>query len=88
MLRYYSAVNNINFSATDFNSDLSKIKVWVSQWKITVNRDPNKQAQEVIFSRKIKMALHPSLNFINNSVKEVQFQKHLGVYLDGKPGLF
>ena len=40
--------------------------------------------QEVIFSRKIKKTSHPPLNFNNNSVKQVQFQKYLGVYLEGK----
>ena len=51
---------------------------------MTFNTDPNKQAQEVIFSRKTKKASHPPLNFNNNTVQEVQFQKHLGVYLNGK----
>ena len=51
---------------------------------MTFNPDANKQAQEVIFSRKIKKTSHPPLNFNNNSVKHVQFQKHLGVYLNGK----
>ena len=52
---------------------------------MTFNLDPNKQAQEVIFSRKIKKTSHFLLNFINNSVsKYIQFQKHLGVYLDNK----
>ena len=48
------------------------------------NHDPNKQAQEVIFSHKIKEISHPPLNFNNSSVKKVEFQKHLGTYLDGK----
>ena len=51
---------------------------------MTFNPDPNKQAQEVIFSCKIKKTSHSPLNFNINSVKQVQFQKHLGVYLDGK----
>ena len=49
-----------------------------------VNPDPNKQLQEVIFSCKIKKTSQPLLNFNNNSVKQVQFQKQLGVYLDDK----
>ena len=64
-------------SAINLNSDLSKINAWASQWKMNFNPDPNKQAQEVIFSRKIKKASQPPLN----SAKQVQFQKHLGVYL-------
>ena len=53
---------------------------------MTFNPDPNKQAQEFIFSRKIKKTSQPPLNFNNNSVKQVQFQKHLGVYLEDKLG--
>ena len=48
------------------------------------NPDPNKQVQEVIFSRKIRKTSNPPLTFNINSVKQVQFQKHLGVYLDSR----
>ena len=51
---------------------------------MTFNPDPNKQAQEVIFSRKIKKTSQPPLNFNNNSVKQKQFQKRLGVDLDNR----
>ena len=44
----------------------------------------NKQAQEVIFSHKIKNTSQPLLNFNNKSVKQVQFQKYLDVYLGNK----
>ena len=79
-----SVVDNINLSANNLNSDLSKMNAWANQWKMTFNRDPNKQAQEVIFSCKIRKTSHPPLTFNNNSVKQVQFQKHLGVYLDSR----
>ena len=36
------------------------------------------------FFRKVKKISHPPLNFNNNSVKQVQFRKHLGVYLDDR----
>ena len=42
--------------------------------QMTFNPYPNKQAQEVIFPRKIKQISHHSLNFDNNSVKPVQFE--------------
>ena len=80
----FSVVDNINLSATNLNSDLSKINAWENQWKMTFNPDPNKQAQEVIFSRKIRKTSHPPLTFNNNSVKQVQFQEHLGFYLDSR----
>ena len=67
------------------NSDLSRINDWANQWKMTFNPDPNKQSQEVIFSRKTKKTSHPSLNYCSTStVQQVQFQKHLSVCLDSK----
>ena len=46
---FLSVVDNINLSATNLNSDLSKINACANQWKMTFNPDPSKQAQEVIF---------------------------------------
>ena len=65
----FFVVDNINLSATNLNSDLTKINDWTNQWKMTFNLDPNKQAQEVIFSGKINKITHPPLNFKNNSVQ-------------------
>ena len=47
------------------------------------NPDPLRQAQEVLFSRKIK-SQNPCLHFNNNSVNQTPLQKHLGMYLDPK----
>ena len=43
----FSVIQNINSRRTDLNSDLSKISDSVFQWKINLNPDPNKGAQEV-----------------------------------------
>ena len=51
---------------------------------MSFNPDPSKQAQEVIFSRKIQKTCHPSIYFNNKSVKQVPSQKHLGLILDNK----
>ena len=52
---------------------------------MSFNLDPIKQAQAVIFSRKIKKISHPPLNFNNDTVsKYIQYQKHLSAYLDNK----
>ena len=40
--------------------------------------------KRLFFYCKIKKKSHPPLNFNNNSVKQLQFQKRVGVYLDGK----
>ena len=80
----FYVVDHNSLSATNLNSDLSKINARASQWKMNFNPDPNKQSQEVFFSRKIKNSSQPPLNFNDNSVKQVQFQKYLGVYLDDR----
>ena len=51
---------------------------------MSFNLDPTKQAQEVIFSRKIKKPLHIRLNFNNTNVKQTAFQKHLRLILDSQ----
>ena len=48
------------------------------------NPDLSKQAQEVIFSRKIQKLLHPTLLFNNIPLSNSLFQKHLGLTLDIK----
>ena len=54
----FSVIYNINSTANDLNNDLMKISNWAFQWKMRFNPDPNKQAQEVILSRKINKILH------------------------------
>ena len=49
---------------------------------MSFNPDLNKQAQEVIFSRKLKKVCHPYLRFIN--VSQASSQKHLGLTLDNR----
>ena len=49
-----------------------------------LNPDAKKQAQEVIFNRKINKIDHPPLYFNENLVKSSSTQKHLGMILDTK----
>ena len=51
---------------------------------MSFNPDPSKQAQEVIFSRKLKNVSQPPLVFNNVSVSSSKSQKHLGILLDAK----
>ena len=78
----FSVIHNINSTANDLNSDLMKISNWAFQWKMRFNPDPKKQAQEVIFSRKINKIDHPPLYFNQNLVKSSSTHKHLGMILD------
>ena len=81
-----SKVHNINKSANELNANLEKISQWAYQWKMQFNADPNKQANEVIFSRKSDSAnvFLPPIKFNNNSIPKCPSQKHLGIALDSK----
>ena len=52
--------------------------------KMSFNPDLSKQAQEVIFSPKIKKPSHPDLILNNNKVIQTTYQKYLGMLLDDK----
>ena len=80
----FSIAHDPNATANDLNKDLRKINDWAYQWKMNFNPDPLKQAQEVLFSRKIKSQNHPWLHFNNNPVNQTPLQKHPGIYLDPK----
>ena len=51
---------------------------------MSFNPDPNKQVQEVIFSRTPNKPNHTSLNFNNTVTILSTNQKHLGMILDTK----
>ena len=80
----FLVVHDINASARELNDELKKTDKWAFQWKMSFNPDPSKQAQEVIFSYKIKKLPHPPLVFNDNNVLQSSSQKHLGVTLDVK----
>ena len=78
----FSAVNDANISVDKLNEDLQKVSEWDYKWKMSWNPDLNKQAPEVIFSRKLSKSTHPKIYFNNAPVFCANSQKHLGMYLD------
>ena len=48
------------------------------------NPDPSKPAQEVLFSRKKKTQIHPTIGFNNIQAKRAFHHKHVGILLDEK----
>ena len=60
---YFSVVRDIAASTGELNNDLRNISKWAYQWKRIFDPDLTKQAQEVIFSRKLNKLVHPNLNF-------------------------
>ena len=51
---------------------------------MSFNPDPNKQAQEVIFSTKLKKVCSILALCFNNNVSQASLQKHLGLMLDNR----
>ena len=82
----FSVIHNKHLSAQNLNEDLNKINHWAFQWKMSFNPDPSKQAQEVIFSRKLQKSIYPPLHFNNIAVTQSATQKHLGILLDVQRG--
>ena len=80
----FSKVKDSSLSLSDPNCDLEKINQWAHQWKMSFNPDPNKQATEVLFSRKVNSDDHPKLTFNGNRIQRCSSQKHLGLILDNQ----
>ena len=51
---------------------------------MSFNPDKNKQAQQVIFSRKLRKVFHPNLSFNDQPIERSVAHKHLGLTLDEK----
>ena len=83
-LLFFPIVKNENESANTLNNDLLLISKWAYNWKLLFNPDPSKQAQEVLFSIKMKTQIHPTISFNNIQVKRASHHKHLGILLDEK----
>ena len=80
----FAVANDKNVCANILNNDLLAISKWAFNWKMLFNPDPKKPAQEVLFSRKKQVQIHPTINLNNVEVERVPFQKHLGFMLDEK----
>ena len=71
-------------SARGLSNNLKRISIWAFQWKKSFSPDPGKQAQEVIFSCKLKKVSHLPLIFDNTNVSKCKSQRHLDIILDSK----
>ena len=80
----FPVVKNADASNINLNNDLKKIGEWAFQWKMNFNPDPTKQAQKLIFSRKVQMTNCPYLFFNGNVVRQTILQNHLGMFLESK----
>ena len=78
----FSIVNDANKSFKNLSNGLCIVSNWAYQWEMSFNPYRSKQAQEVIFSRKISIQSQPVLNFDNSPVIKTTPHKHLGLILD------
>ena len=80
----FTTVQDPQAAASDMNHDLDLITSWANQWRMSFNPDRNKQAVELIFSRKNTKTKHPVLLFNKTPVSAVLQHKHLGMILDSR----
>ena len=64
------------------NNDLQKIFEWDYEWKILFNPHLNKEAQQVIFSKKLNKPCHPKITFNSAPFVFADWEKHVGMFLD------
>ena len=67
---FFSIVRDIAASTEELNNDLINVNKWVYQWKMIFKPDLTKQAQEVIFSRKLNKPVHLNLTFNNSHASQ------------------
>ena len=73
----FAVANDKNVCPNILNNDLLAISKWAFNWKMLFNPDPKKPAQEVLFSRKKQVQIHPTINLNNVEVERVPFQNIL-----------
>ena len=80
----FTIVQDSDTAASDMNHDMELISKWAHDWRMSFNPDPQKQAVELIFSKKKTETNHPEILFNNTPVMQVVEHKHLGIVLDSK----
>ena len=53
-------------------------KMWAWKWLVKFNPGKN---ESFVVTKKINKPIHPPSFMLNEQIKEVQFNKHLGIYL-------
>ena len=50
---HFPLVQNKNSLSSQLNNDLGQVIEWTYTWNVSFNEDPSKQAQEMIFFKKV-----------------------------------
>ena len=67
----FSKVKDNNYSTVELNNDIKIIINWAFKWKMLFNPDPNKQAVEILFSKKHEKDNYPPLNLMVITYKQL-----------------
>ena len=84
MIRHCSRSSGNQIELQIEDHDLKLIGRWAPDWVVSFNPEPQKQAVELIFSRKRNELDHPVIHFNNIPVEEVNELNHLRNILDPK----
>ena len=79
-----TVVENAIDTANDLNHNLDLNKKWAHQWRMSFNPNPQKQAVEVLFSRKNIATDHPEIRFNNTPVMKANEHKRSGIIINSK----
>ena len=74
----YIIVDNPITAANCLNIDLGRISKWAATWLVAFN--PTK-TESLLISRKLNKLNHPPIIMQNLQISDVEFHKHLGIYL-------
>ena len=80
----FTIVHKPNLASEEMNHDLALISQWAHDWRMSLNPDPQKQAIELLFTKKRQQADHRIILFNNIPMKKVDEHKHLGIILDSE----
>ena len=78
----FSHVFDKHKSQSGLSNDLQVISNWAFLWKMQFNPDPNKQVQEIHFSKKSNNEISLPVTFNNSKAVTCSNHKHLGLLLD------
>ena len=68
-----------NSASEKIDHDLALESPWTHDWRMSFTLDPQKQAVELLFSKKRLAVGYPFILFNNIPVKQVDEHKHLGL---------
>ena len=74
---------NKDLSTKNMKDNLINLCHWFVKWKMVFNPDPNKPAEEVVFTNR-NISSYETVSYLGVDVQPIESHKHLGFVLDSK----